>query len=203
MAVSVRAPYGSLLVGVTPPYAWGASPGVPDILNMKDGAEFRGDLVIHQSRTPDHGELRMKFKAEDHDAFPLGALLGVVRVKAVAPPCDKSNSPWALPGYWHWHVCWPRPFREPLPWRGHPGLFEVEGKSLKKAVDEAEYEAKALWWSMPESEREELLERAALAEYGGMGWDEANRLVIAEWQAARVRGGMPGSGQTNWKESGS
>jgi hypothetical protein len=52
---------------------------------------------------------------------------------------------------------------------------------------------------MPESEREALLERAALAEYGGMGWDEANRLVIEEWQAARVRGGMLGSGQTSWK----
>lgn len=197
MAVSVRAPFGSLLVGVSPPFAWGMEPGLVDVMNMREGTAFRGDLLIHQSRTPDHGELRMKFAPETHRDFPLGALLGVVRVKDVLPPNAGTKSPWALDGYWHWMVSFPRPFRAPV-WRpGNVGLFQVHGFEVQQAMEEAEYDARRGWRALPEADREELVERAALMECNGATPGAANAQAIAEFRASRARRWMMNAGITS------
>lgn len=193
-AVSVRAPYGSLLVGVCPLYAWGAVPGVMDVLNMREGTDYRGDVLVHQSRTPDGAELRMKFAPEAHADFPLGAYLGVVRVASVLGPGERLDSPWAREGFWHWRVCWPRAFKAPL-WRpGNVGLYEVDSFEVQEAVREAEHAARADWRALPEPVREELVERAALMEDGGLPPGEANRRSIDEYRTARARRAMAEQG---------
>lgn len=185
MALSVRPPAGNLLLGTAPNFAWGAPSGVADVINVREGTDFRGDLLIHQSKAPGP-ELAMKFTAEDHGAFPRGAILGLVRVKAVLPPTEPLASPWAEDGFWHWLVCFPRAFALPIPWRGALGLFEVHSFAVKRAADDADWAAHNLFRALPEHEREELVELAAMAEDRGVPAPLANRLAINEFQQNRA-----------------
>lgn len=185
MALSVRPPLGNLLLGTAPCFAWGAPSGVMDVMNLREGTEFRGDLLIHQGQAP-APELAMKFREEDHGCFPRGALLGVVRVKEVLAPTVPLKSPWAEDGFWHWRVCFPRPFELPVPFRGAPGLFSIHSFAVSRAVEDVNWRAHNLFRVLPEHEREELVELAAMAANRGMPEPEANRRAIEEFQRNRA-----------------
>ena len=188
-AVSVRAPLGSLALGRAPFFAWGAPSGVADVLNLRDDTEYRGDLLIHQSRTP-APELKMKFREEDHMCFPRGALLGVVRLKAVLPPGVSCKSTWSDERFFRWVLAWPRAFEHAIPWHGAPGLFDVCSSIVDRACAQAQYEATATWRSWPEVDRESLIELAGKFESDGYSTDDATRRAIEQFQRDRAERSM-------------
>lgn len=147
MAWSFRPPWGSLLVGRAPLYAWGKAPGLPDVVPVPEPldwevpalVDFSGHLLVHQVRLPT-ADLAMKFAPETFEAFPRNYLLGVVRVKAVLPPSTAVDSDWAEEGEWHFRVDRPRAFSEPIAWRFERGLFSVDHRAVRLAVERVEIE---------------------------------------------------------------
>jgi ASCH domain len=107
-ALSIRQPYASAILR-----------GLKRTEYRSWPTTFRGPLVVHASLTrsslsdlPDYPELR----AED---LRFGALLGIVDVV----DCVQADGPDG-PEY-HWHLRDPRPFREPVPFKGRLGLWSV------------------------------------------------------------------------------
>jgi len=45
---------------------------------------------------------------------------------------DNYPSSWTVRGMSQWILSDPRPFRQPIPWRGQQGLFEVPDEELPR-----------------------------------------------------------------------
>ena len=57
------------------------------------------------------------------EPITLGAILGTA---IVGEPTRESDSPWAMPGQWHWPLLEPQYFDEPVPAKGRQGLWSWE-----------------------------------------------------------------------------
>jgi activating signal cointegrator 1 len=72
------------------------------------------------SREPVRSALRAALGHDDWRRLPLGALLGTVELLDCRPVEDER-----LPGGWAWLLEDAEPLAEPIPYRGHLGIFEV------------------------------------------------------------------------------
>lgn len=54
------------------------------------------------------------------DNFDEGVIIGAIRVTGWS---QDSESPWAIPGFWHWNLEGPLPATVPIACRGRPGFF--------------------------------------------------------------------------------
>lgn len=192
-AHSFRAPWGSLLVGRAPNFAWGAPPPLLDVVPCGASTSFCADCLVHQGQYP-APDLAMKFAAEVHDQFPRGALLGVVHVKAVYPPGHVLDSPWYEAGSYHLRVSRPRAFATPIQWRGRPGLFEVHSFEVQEAVELAELAKiraeNAHITQFPDGD--ELLERVAVNELDyQMTGSAARAAALDHWRQRTPAGPAP------------
>lgn len=57
------------------------------------------------------------------DLLPFGAITGVVDLVSIT--WGHESKGWGFANQWHWHVTNARQFREPIKYRGMPGLFDV------------------------------------------------------------------------------
>lgn len=96
-----------------------------DVENRTWVTSYRGPLLIHCGQKRDR-ECAVSRKI-DHIPPAPGCILGVVDLDAIVL---RSSSRWAERGQYHWILKNPRPFPEPVPYRGQLGLFYVPVKSL-------------------------------------------------------------------------
>jgi hypothetical protein len=102
-ALTIRQPWASLIID-----------GSKDVENRSWPTNYRGILVVHAGAKDDPSE-----PAETD--LPRGAIIGTVRVI----DCVRdSESPWAVPGQYHWILSDPRPCR-PRAARGQQGLWDL------------------------------------------------------------------------------
>lgn len=92
-----------------------------DVENRTWSTSYRGLLAVHAGQRWDASGAAWLAVASSQ-AYPRGVLLGTVHLVAVT---RDARSRWAQPGAWHWVLADPRPFPEPIPWRGRQGLFPV------------------------------------------------------------------------------
>lgn len=117
------------------PWAWLILHGGKDVENRTWPPAEYGPLLIHAGKSWAQGMIgscqqsnkpgSFLLGGEEH-SYPLGlvrgAVVGIVRVWA----CEQASvSPWAESGMWHWHLCDPLAFSEPVFWRGRQRLFDV------------------------------------------------------------------------------
>ena len=135
-AITVKQPWASAII-------WGGK----DVENRTWSTKYRGPLAIHagSGSFTDFdpykwirltvgpsvlGEIRQYHRVR-------GSVLGVVDLIGCVREYD---SPWAMPGCWHWVLAYPRAFVSPLPMRGKLGLWTIpmvahQIEALKTASD--------------------------------------------------------------------
>jgi hypothetical protein len=129
---------------VTPPALTIRQPGVEFILRYGKNVEnrtwttsYRGWLALHASQVAEPLDEEIREAFEIPADLPLGAIVGVARLVEIHHcPAGRSCSPWARPGVYHWRISDPRPLPEPIPARGHLGLWELPSHA-RRAVNRA------------------------------------------------------------------
>ena len=124
-ALSIRQPWASLILA--------DHPNRKDVENRNWYTSFRGDLLIHTSKTKDENfdylllpqplDLEAKnilFNSINKNYF--GAIIGKVKLIDVI---KNSSSKWASPGSYHWLLAEPEIFEKPFYCKGQLGLFDV------------------------------------------------------------------------------
>jgi hypothetical protein len=133
-ALSIREPWAHMVIH-----------GLKTVEIRTWATHHRGPLLIHAARQPDEAAAR-RF---DLQGLPAGALIGTVRLSEIEEFTPESW--WALaeehldPGpytrkLYAWKLTDPEPLPQPIPWRGKPGVFDVEVDLDDPAVPEAEGE---------------------------------------------------------------
>jgi len=129
-------------ITICQPYASAIIEGVKTIENRNWKTNYRGQLLIHAgiskswfTKIPFHQyELIKSFKP--FDQLPMGMILGTVLLIGIANGVWETkdgntykNDPFAAGPY-----CWilknPRKLKNPIPYRGWQGIFEVPNQSL-------------------------------------------------------------------------
>lgn len=115
--LTVRQPHAHLLVRGT-----GANT-FKDVENRSRPTSHRGVLLIQASAKVDQAAYD-QYVADGLDLPPVaelvtGAIIGKVEVVGCV---ENSDSPWAMPGHWHWQVTSPRAAAEPIPFTGQLAL---------------------------------------------------------------------------------
>ena len=111
-------------LSIRQPWAWAILHAGKDVENRSWQTSYRGLLAVHVGKAVER-EAVDYLRAYGHpvpDRLVTGALVGVVRVTGYA---SVTESWWGVPGQYQWQLTDPRPFAEPIPWRGHLGLFDV------------------------------------------------------------------------------
>lgn len=130
---------------VRQPWAWAIISGLKAIENRSWPTRHRGELAIHAGRS------LAEFGGEDDftatmpglppkGQFPLGAIVGVVRVIDCLPYEQVKDRPFAErmgPESWCWMLEEPLAFPVPVPWAGRLGLFEVPDDVIRQALEGA------------------------------------------------------------------
>lgn len=117
-----------MALSVRQPWAWAILHGGKDVENRSWRTAYRGPLLIHAGRRPDTATpwpAPPDCPFPHLDQLPYGALAGLVELIDVVP-YSPEQGPWAI-GPWCWVLRDPRPFVQPVPWRGMQKLFEVSG----------------------------------------------------------------------------
>ena len=121
------APAGQqMALSVWQPWAWLLVAGRKDTENRRWRTTHRGRLWIHASLRFDQAAydalIAEGINLPPTEALPRGALVGAVELLGCV---RDSQSPWAVPGQWHWQMGrhWMLP--QPIPMRGKQGLFPI------------------------------------------------------------------------------
>lgn len=126
-AITVRAPWASLILEGDPT---AAPPTIKDVENRRWQTAYRGPLLIHSAVKWDEWFVEAEYLARnpwysDRATATRGAIIGVVDLAAV-DDWQARRSPWAeWEGVHRWRLADPRPFAQPVPWRGQQGLWDV------------------------------------------------------------------------------
>lgn len=103
-----------------------------DIENRTWSTTHRGDLLIHAGKSKKQIAETQEFCDRIGITLPeltFGAILGVVELVE----CDRnSQSFWAQPDQFHWHLENPRLFAEPIVCNGALSLWTPSGEILEK-----------------------------------------------------------------------
>jgi len=121
-----------LAMSVCNPWAWAILAGLKHVENRSWPTSHRGPLAIHAARTVDPVSAWPDGSPVPAEALaPGGVIVGVVDLVDCVGARRGAVDPWAEPsGYW-WLVTNPRRLREPIPWRGQLGLFDVPDRLFK------------------------------------------------------------------------
>lgn len=105
------------------PWAWAVIFGGKNVENRTWKPRKPFTLLVHAGITwTEEGAEHCEKLGVDvpEDATWGGQIIGAVDVTGAT---EQSDSPWALPGYWHWELQNPRPANPPIPTRGRAALF--------------------------------------------------------------------------------
>lgn len=126
------------------PWAWALANGHKPLENRNWPTQYRGELLIHATKTFDHeglGWIRERFPELRKllpDQFDLGGIVGLGQLVGCV---QASASPWFVGRYgFVLHEARPLPF---VPLRGQQGLFEVHITELLDAALKAGTPAQA------------------------------------------------------------
>ena len=139
------------VLSVKQPWAWLIVAGVKNVENRTWFTNYDGPLLIHAGKTWDHEgaeRIRQEFPRawqliDKHfgvvsgmrgTTYPpvcrhtgeFGAIVGQVELMDCTEPTFLHASKWAEPELWHWNLRNAKTFNQPIPCKGHQGLWEVE-----------------------------------------------------------------------------
>ena len=112
-ALSVRQPWASLIVT-----------GPKRVENRTWATKYRGPLLIHAGVSRADIPSLDDFPLLSSDRLPFGAFVGAVVLSECLPVGRAPAGPFTE-GPWCWLVGEPIAFRDPVPWKGRLGLFDV------------------------------------------------------------------------------
>jgi len=122
-------------LAVHQPWAWAILHAGKTVENRGWPTRYRGPLLIHASKTRSSYDREAKLDwlklygvaLRRWEELTAGALVGVVDLVDCLPVAQVATSPWV-----EGPVCWvlanPRPFPNPVLWRGMQGLFDVKNQ---------------------------------------------------------------------------
>lgn len=145
-------------LSISQPWSWLIVNGIKDIENRKWTTSYRGLILIHAPKQPDHNlfqnnDLYFPFAWErlgfelpplpqKRDNYDYGGIVGYATLQKVV---TKSDSPWYIPGYYGFVLTQRRPI-DLIPLRGQLGLFDVPTEieeEINAIRDERAIEAEA------------------------------------------------------------
>lgn len=112
------------VLSIRHPWAWAIVHAGKDVENRPWTTPYRGLIGIHAGLNLAAGA-RVQLAAMGLRApfdLPRGAVIGVARLVDCVRDAD---SPWAIPGHWHWQLADARPLAEPVPLTGRLQLFRA------------------------------------------------------------------------------
>ena len=139
-------------ITVRQPWAWAIMHAGKDVENRSRNiaGSYRGPLVIHAAKSYDDDWMGAAEFIEDltdeaippfdsgHGSEVLGAALGIVDLTGSHWPdaalCFDSRCLWGQWDSWHLALASPRPFIEPIPYRGALGLWEFPDELLPEVA---------------------------------------------------------------------
>ena len=119
-------------LSIRQPWAWLIVNGYKDIENRTWSTDFRGRVYVHAGRKIISGDFpEQRYYIEQSGIFlpeepPLGAIVGEVTITDCV---DTSSSPWFC-GPYGFLLSSPLAYKDPIPYRGQLGLFQVEEDNL-------------------------------------------------------------------------
>ena len=130
-------------ITICQPWALAIMADIKNVENRTWSTKYRGPLVIHAGKskklldliTPEN-ELYPLFRSlMSYDRLPFGVILGIVDLIDILEYHEiiKGLFPFACGPY-----CWvldnPRKLKEPIPWRGRQGLWNVPYELVKEVL---------------------------------------------------------------------
>ena len=120
-------------LSIRQPWAWLIVNGYKDIENRSWSTDFRGRIYVHAGKRVKQGdfpEQRDYIRRESGlilpEELPLGAIVGEV---TIADCVDTSSNPWFC-GPYGFLLSSPVAYKDPIPYRGQLGFFQVEEDKL-------------------------------------------------------------------------
>lgn len=117
------------------PWASAIIQGIKDVENRTWYTHYTGPLVIHAGKTAWFEPIPQKLiRKYLQSLMPLGFILGIVDlVECVDRKYYLTDNPFASGP-----ICWiiknPRPLKNPIPWRGQQGLWNVPDEVVKELI---------------------------------------------------------------------
>ena len=114
-------------LSVRQPWAQAILDGIKRVENRTWKTSYRGQLVIHASKTVDDVILP-GLANPSPQGWATGAHVGTVHLVGIhvaGRGCGEHCAHWGLPGVWHWELANPCRLSVPVLARGYPGLFPV------------------------------------------------------------------------------
>ena len=141
-------------ITVRQPWAWAIIFGQKDVENRTRNiaGSYRGPVVIHAAKRIEEDEFVDALRFFDGMGFErpqgkvgdlgFGVALGIVElcgahrpgVGDFGPDEGPACSPWAMDAEWHLELANPRPFPEPIPYRGALGLWNFPDDLLPEVA---------------------------------------------------------------------
>lgn len=118
-ALTIRQPYASLVMGLVP----GLQGVRKDVENRTWRTRNRRVWVHSSARWRGGLELPPGIEVPAARDLPRGVLLGTIAITGIV---TGSDSPWAIPGQFHWLLDDPRPLDEPIPITGRRFCWSSE-----------------------------------------------------------------------------
>ena len=118
-------------LSVRQPWAWLIIHGGKDVENRAWRTHYTGPLLIHAAKTPGRPASAEIYRITtlcgiDPVSGNVNLLYGAIIGRVHLAGCiNGSDSPWSIPGDWHWLLADPEPLG-PIPYQGRQGLFDVE-----------------------------------------------------------------------------
>ena len=119
-------------LSIRQPWAWLIVNGYKDIENRTWSTDFRGRVYVHAGKRVKQGDFP---EQRDYireaglilpDGPPLGGIVGEVTITDCV---DSSSSPWFC-GPYGFLLTSPVAYKDPIPYRGQLGFFQVEEDKL-------------------------------------------------------------------------
>jgi hypothetical protein len=119
-------------ISIKQPWAWAIFHG-KDVENRTWRTDFRGDLLIHASKTYDKkGFLWLRDNKYLVDSDVMGFVIGAIIGKVTMTDCVITYpSPWFFGPYGHVYAD-PVEFKTPIPFRGALKFFDVPDELIKE-----------------------------------------------------------------------
>ena len=120
-------------LSIRQPWAWLIVNGYKDIENRSWSTDFRGRVYVHAGRKIKSGDFpEQRDYIEQSGIFlpeepPLGAIVGEVTITDCV---DTSSSPWFC-GPYGFILSSPVVYKDPIPYRGQLGFFEVDESEVQ------------------------------------------------------------------------
>ncbi len=134
-------------LSILQPWAWAILYGGKSVENRSWGTYHRGPLLIHAGKSDrlvaDAGAWIREQGIATPPRYDFGAILGIVELTHCVDRWSQAGclirqrcSPWAdNDAAYYWLLANARPFRQPIPYRGRQGLFDVQEPEVLAAIE--------------------------------------------------------------------